>query len=269
MLLFDLNNGNKIPAIGSGTNTFGKKDGQYQAAINNDTTEIESAITIGYRHFDTAISYRNESVVAAGIKRSGLDRSEFFLTSKIPGQEDYTRDADSVRAGVKESLKNLDTDTIDLYLIHHPWDDLDSILAVWRVLEESVDQGKLRNIGVSNFNEEQLSFLLENGRIKPAVNQVESHIGKWNDDIIRFSLEHDVVPEAWGPLYKLEGEAKGTLDEIGRPYNKSAAQVILRYQLQRNVVVIPKSHNPKRQAANFHLLDFELSAADIEKIAQL
>ncbi|MCT8193548.1 aldo/keto reductase, partial [Pseudomonas monteilii] len=173
--------------IGSGTNTFGKENREYQGAINDDTTELLTAIKLGYRHFDTAISYRNEAVVGKAIKESGIDRSEFFLTSKIPGKPEHTQDAAAVKASVEASLAALQTESIDLYLIHHPWDNLAEIAAVWAVLEAYVDKGVLKAIGVSNFQEEELSYLLANSRIKPAVNQIESHPGKWNDAILASS----------------------------------------------------------------------------------
>lgn len=266
---FTLANQQKIPAIGSGTNTFGKENHDFMGTINDDTTEIETAIQNGYRHFDTAIAYRNEAVVAAGLKKSGLPREDFFLTSKIPGKPEYTKDRAAVEAGVQSSLAALDTDYIDLYLIHHPWDNPDEIAATWAVLEDYVDKGVLKAIGVSNFNEEQLGHLLENSRIKPVVNQIESHPGHWNDAIIDYSLAHNVVPEAWGPLTKVTPEAQAQLAEIGKSSNKTWAQVALRYQLDRGVIVIPKSHSSERQKLNLAINDFTLTEADKAKIAAL
>ncbi|MCJ7841910.1 aldo/keto reductase [Lederbergia sp. NSJ-179] len=264
-----LSMGSKLPIVGSGTNTFGKADRNYMGEINDDTTELENAIALGYRHFDTAISYRNEAVVGKAIKESGLPRSNFFLTSKIPGKEEYTASEAAVRRGVEESLTALDTSYIDLYLIHHPWGDLAEILGVWRVLEEYVDQGILKEIGVSNFNEKELGYLLEHARIQPAVNQIESHPGKWNDGIISYSLENQVIPEAWGPLTRVSDEAQETLSAIGTNYNKTWAQIILRYQIERGVVVIPKSHNKERQALNLEIFDFELTEDERKIIASL
>lgn len=187
MKTIKLNTGIEIPVIGSGTNTYGKKNRDYSAPINNDTSEIISAIEAGYRHFDTAISYRNEAVVAKALAESGLERSDFFITSKLPGDPQYTADEAAVRKGVEQSLTALNTDYIDLYLIHHPWENLAEIVATWNVLENYVDQGILKAIGVSNFNEEQLRHLLEHARIKPAVNQIQSHPGNWHDEIINYS----------------------------------------------------------------------------------
>ena len=264
-----LNTGIQLPIIGSGTNTFGKLDRAYMGEINGDTTELQDAIALGYRHFDTAIAYRNEAVVGQAIKESGIDRSAFFITSKIPGTKEYTQDTEAVKKGVHASLKALDTTYIDLYLIHHPWEDLEEIVAVWRVLEDYVDQGILKAIGVSNFEETELRYLLDHARIKPAVNQIESHPGKWNDEIITYSLENEVIPEAWGPLTKVSEEAQAVLTEIGNAYGKTWAQVILRYQIERGVIVIPKSHNKERQALNLALFDFSLTAQEKATIQAL
>ncbi|GIN74568.1 aldo/keto reductase [Bacillus sp. J14TS2] len=264
-----LSMGSTLPIVGSGTNTFGKVDRNYMGEINGDTTELKDAITLGYRHFDTAISYRNEAVVGKAVKESGLPRSEFFLTTKIPGKEEYTANEAAVRRGVEESLAALDTSYIDLYLIHHPWDNLAEIPGVWRVLEEYVDQGILKEIGVSNFDEKELGHLLEHARIRPAVNQIESHPGKWNDGIISYSLENQVIPEAWGPLTRVSDEAQEALSAIGTNYNKTWAQIILRYQIERGVVVIPKSHNKERQALNLEIFDFELTEDERKIIASL
>lgn len=269
MQYFKLNNNRKIPAIGSGTNTFGKVNHEYMAEINFDTTEIESAIRAGYRHFDTAISYRNESVLAKGIEASGINRTEFFITSKIPGKPEYYANTESVKKGIQESLDNLKTDYIDLYLIHHPWEDPEGILSMWQILEDYADQGILKSIGVSNFEQDQLEHLLNNSRIKPTVNQVESHPGNWNDALINYCHDNNIVPEAWSPLSGMTKEALSVLDEIGSIYGKSPAQIILRYQLDRGVVVIPKSHNGEHQASNLDLFDFTLTKEDRQKIAQI
>lgn len=264
-----LNTGIEIPIVGSGTNTFGKENHGYTAAINGETKELESAVKLGYRHFDTAIMYRNEAVVAAGLKKSGLSRKDFFITSKLPEYPDYVKDSDAVKSGVAFSLKALDTDYIDLYLIHHPWENLEGVLIVWQTLEEFVDKGVIKAIGVSNFMEHELNYLLEHGRIRPAVNQVESHPGLWNHEIIDFCQEHGVVPEAWGPLTRVSDVDRKELQKIGDGYGKSWAQVILNYQVNRGVVVIPKSHEPKRQAENLDIFDFNLTVAEQEKIASL
>lgn len=267
-----LNTGIDIPILGSGTNTYGKVDNKYKGEINGDTTELESAIESGYRHFDTAVSYRNEAVVGKAVKESGLDRKEFFLTSKLPTKpeyKEYRESEEAVRRTVEASLEALGGEYIDLYLLHNAWEPLENIAEVWKVLEDYVDQGKLKAIGVSNFNEEQLGYLMEHSRIKPALNQVVSHPGKWNHAIIEYCKAHGVVPEAWGPLSGVSEENKTTLTQIGDKYDKTWAQVLLRYQIQRGVVVIPKSHNPKRQKANLNVFDFELTEEEIQVIEKM
>lgn len=264
-----LNTGIELPIVGSGTNTFGKVDHGYSGEINGDTTEIEDAIAVGYRHFDTAISYRNEAVLGKAIAESDLPREEFFITSKIPGKPEYTENRGAIEAAIQSSLDALQTDYIDLYLVHHPWDNLDEIISVWKVLEDYVDKGVFKAIGVSNFDEEQLAYVIRNARIKPAVNQVQSHPGLWNHEIIEYGQEQGVVAEAWGPLSRISDEAKDALEVIGDKYDKSWAQVILRYQIQRNVIVIPKSHNKERQQQNLELFDFELTAPEQVAISQL
>lgn len=264
-----LNTGVKIPMIGSGTNTFGKVNREYMGEINGDTKELLDAISLGYRHFDTAIAYRNEKVVGSALKESGIGRNEFFITSKIPGSEQYYTSEAAIRHGIESSLQELDTDYIDLYLIHHPWNDLEGILSVWRVLEEYVDKGILKAIGVSNFEARELTYLGEHARIQPAVNQIESHPGKWNAELIDLSFKLNSIPEAWGPLTRVEDEAKAALSEIGAKYNKTWAQVILRYQVEQGIIVIPKSHNRERQAENLEVFDFELTLEEKERIGQL
>ena len=262
-----LTSGTQIPIIGSGTNTFGKKDGVFAAEINFDTTELMDAIELGYRHFDTAIVYRNEAVVGKAVKESGLPRTDFYLTSKAPA--DRLKKEAAVRQAVQDSLAALETDYIDLYLIHHPWDNLDEIVAAWHILEEYVDNGTLKAIGVSNFTEEQLGHLLAHSRVKPTVNQIESHPGNWNDAIVEYSLAHQVIPEAWGPLTRVSEEAQQTLATIGEKYGKTWAQVALRYQIERGVIVIPKSHHKERQALNLALFDFALTADEQATIKAL
>lgn len=262
MKYLTLNTGIQIPLVGSGTNTFGKEKHDYRGVINNDTSEIENALGLGYTLFDTAISYRNERVVALAIKRSGVDRSGLFLTSKIPGESEYTQTDKIVEDAIQSSLKALDTDHIDLYLVHRPWDNLEDVARVWKVLEKHVGNGDLKAIGVSNFNIEQLTFLLAHSTIKPAVNQIESHPGFWQDDIIAFCQKHQVHVEAWGPITRVSEDAKQKLSLIGEKYHKTWVQVVLRYQIERDVIVIPKSTDKSRQQQNLDIFDFELTASD-------
>lgn len=264
-----LSSGHEIPLIGTGTNTFGKVGYDYMGEINGDTTEIVSALNLGYRLVDTAIMYRNESVVGKALREVDLPRESLFITSKIPNDREYVETDDAVRASIQGSLDALGLDYLDLYLIHHPWDNNADMLRVWRVLEKAVESGQIRSIGVSNFNNEQLSYLLEHSSIKPAVNQIESHPCNWQDDWVEFAQKHQVAVEAWGPLKRIEDDALAVLREIGSRYQKSWAQVILNYQISRGVIVIPKSATPERQAQNLDLFDFELTEEERNTIKKL
>ncbi|HHX07776.1 MAG TPA: aldo/keto reductase [Erysipelothrix sp.] len=263
-----LNSQHYIDLIGSGTNTFGKEGGQYMAEITMDTTELNTAIKAGYRHFDTAVSYRNESVIGKAIQESGIARDEFFITSKIPTKPNYVESTETIQETIDESLKSLGTKYIDLYLIHHPADN-ETNLKVWKVLEKNHEAGLLKTIGVSNFNQDQLQYIMDHSKVPIAVNQIESHPGKWQEELIAFCQNHDIVVEAWGPLTRVSDEAKAILNDIGSNYHKTWAQVILNYQVSRQVVVIPKSHNAQRQKDNLNVFDFQLTPEERERIQTL
>ena len=269
MFTFKLNDQHELLAIGSGTNTFGKENRDYMGEINYDTTPIESAIKVGYRRFDSAISYRNEAVLSLGIKQSEIPRNELFITSKLPGREGYIESREQVVAAIQSSLTALDTDYIDLYLIHRPWDDMKQVLMVWKIFEEYQQKGIFKSIGVSNFNEEQLQYLIDHSDTVPAVNQIESNPSNFNDELIDYCQSQGIIAEAWGPFHKMSDHQIEVLTEIGKPYHKSWAQVLLRYQLDRGVAVIPKSHSSKRQASNLDVFDFTLSDDDRQKIKKL
>lgn len=263
-----LNNGVILPLVGLGTNTYGKVNHDYFGEINHDTKQLEEAIHLGYRLIDTAISYRNESVVGLALKKTNMKREDFILTTKIPGTEDYRKKDDILKA-IDQSLKAFSTDYIDIVLIHHPWDQLDEILSVWRILEELVEKGVIKTIGVSNFKEKELSFLFEHATIKPALNQIESHPGFWQDDLIAFSQKLGITVEAWGSLSRVSKESINKLSSIGDKYQKTWAQVILNYQTSRNVIVIPKSHRFEGLKENFEIFDFELTKDEKALISKL
>ena len=269
MRYFKMNNGIEVPVIGIGTNSFGKEGNVFDGAINNDTKELVSAIENGYRLIDTAIAYRNEAVIGKAVSESAVARKEFFITSKIPAKEAYAATDELVKESVEFSLDNLGAGYMDLYLIHQPLETNEDNLRVWRVLEEYVDMGKILSIGVSNFKNDQLAYLLEHARIKPVMNQIESHPDNWQDEIIEFCLANDVIPEAWGPLKRIGEESMKKLEEIGAKHEKSWAQVILNYQINRGVLVIPKSHNATRQKENLDVFDFELSEEEKEILAMM
>ncbi|WP_010097624.1 aldo/keto reductase [Ornithinibacillus scapharcae] len=263
-----LNNGLKMPIVGTGTNTYGKENNEYNGALKNEIPELVSALELGYRSIDGAIMYRNEELVGRVLAESNVPREELFITTKVPANEEYISSKEATRAAIDNSLKNFQTDYLDLLLIHFPIEDKEQLRNTWEVFEEYYEAGKLKAIGVSNFEKHHLDELKEFAKVKPSVNQIQINLKEPNHDLLAILEEEGITPVAWGPM-KAEVHQKEVLDEIGKAYNKSGAQVLLRYQIQRGVVVIPKSHNPENQAANLDLFDFELSAKDVEKIKNL
>jgi diketogulonate reductase-like aldo/keto reductase len=258
-----------MPVVGTGTNTFGKEGKVFGGAINFDTTELRSAIKLGYRLIDTAIYYRNEAVISKAVKESGIDRESFFITTKIPEKPEFSGSDELVRMYVDASLDALDVGYIDLYLIHFPLESNEDNIRVWRVLEEYVDRGLIRSIGVSNFTENQLAYLLEHARIKPVLNQFLSYPGHHNQSLIDYCKANDIIPEAYQSLKKVDDATKVLLMDIGSRYQKTWSQIILNYQVHQGIVVIPKSHNPINQANNIQIFDFSLSQEDTDLIKQL
>lgn len=252
-----LNNGIKMPMEGFGV---------FQVP---DSTECEKAvleaIEAGYRLIDTAAAYGNEEAVGAAIKKCGIPRDELFITTKL-----WVQDAsyDSAKRALETSLKKLGTDYLDLYLIHQPMGDY---IGAYRAMEEEYKVGGLKAIGVCNFYPERLCDFCEIVEIMPMVNQVELHPFFQQEDALKLMKEYGVIPEAWGPF--AEGKygifTHPVLTEIGKKYGKSAAQVALRWNVQRGVVVIPKSTHKERMEQNFDIWDFTLSEEDMEKISKL
>ena len=267
MEYFTLANGLQIPAIGSGTNSFAKVGGMLGASYDGHTDEMLSAIRAGYRFFDTAESYGNEEAVGAGIIESGIGRENIFIATKmrtrLRGQEGpFSWKPEDAEAAIARSLKKLQTDYIDLYLIHHPWGNPEETAAVWKVLEEYLDKGILKAIGVSNFEISDLEPLLEGCRIKPMVNQIKISPDKPNEEIVSFCQANGIIPMAWGPL-KFEAD-KAPLEETGKKYGKNWAQVVLRRNYQRGIISIPKSHSFEHQKANLDIFDFELTEEELK-----
>lgn len=266
MKYVSMNNGFKIPFLGTGTNTFGKKNNDFMGEITYDTKELISAFSLGYRLIDTAIYYRNEAVIGKAVKESGIHREEFFITSKIPENDEFSGTDDLVRFHVDASLNAIDCGYIDLYLIHFPRPTNEDNLRVWRILETYVDRGLIRSIGVSNFNEAQLTHLLEHARIKPVLNQFLSYPGNRNQALIDVCKQHGIIPEAYQSIKKVSESTKATLIELAKPYRKTWSQIVLHYQINQGIVVIPKSHNPKHQQENMDVFDFQLRQEDIDVI---
>lgn len=252
-----LNNGIKMPLEGFGVFQVPDPAQCKQAVLD--------AINSGYRLIDTAAAYMNEEAVGAAIKESGVDRSELFITTKL-----WVQDADyeSAKKAIETSLEKLGLDYLDLYLIHQPMGDY---AGAYRAMEEAYKEGKLRAIGVCNFYPARLADLCETVDVIPAVNQVELHPFFQQEDALALMKEYGVRPEAWGPF--AEGNhgifTHPVLSSIGEKYGKSAAQVALRWNVQRGVVVIPKSVHKDRMGQNMNIWDFELSEEDMNEIAKL
>lgn len=249
-----LSTGAQMPQLGFGV---------YQIPENQTAKIVGQAIEVGYRHIDTAQYYRNEVGVGQAIKASGLPREDFFITTKLA-----TSGYRATKAQIAQALKNLQTDYIDLMLIHWVVSDYEG---TYQALQEAYQAGKLKAIGLSNFNQKQIKGILANFSVKPAVLQNEMHVFQQQVAMRQFCRENDIQFESWAPF----GEGKEdifnhpVLTAVGKQYNKTAAQVILRFLLQEGVVVIPKSANSERMKQNYEVFDFELSLKDMEIIRQL
>lgn len=251
-----LSNGVKMPQLGYGV---------YQVDKEECERCVLDALKVGYRHIDTAQSYFNEEEVGNAIAKSEVPREQIFLTTKV-WVEHYGYD--EARKSVLESMRKLKTNYIDLVLLHQPFSDY---YGAWRALEDLYAEGVIKAIGVSNFYPDRLVDICSFARIKPMVNQVETHPHNQQIEAHEWMKKYGVQHEAWAPF----GEGRGgmfeepLLVEIGKKYGKTAAQVILRWDMQRNVVAIPKSTHIERMEQNFDIFDFELSEEDMAKIATL
>lgn len=252
-----LNNGVKMPLEGFGVFQVPDPAVCEQAVLD--------AIATGYRLIDTAAAYMNEQAVGAAIQKCGVPREELFITTKL-----WVQDAsyEGAKRAIETSLRNLGLDYIDLYLIHQPMGDY---IGAYRAMEETYREGKLKAIGVCNFYPNRLADLCETVEVTPAVNQVELHPFFQQENALTLMKEYGVVPEAWGPF--AEGNhgifTHPVLTEIGKQYGKTAAQVALRWNVQRGVVVIPKSIHKNRMEQNIDIWDFQLSEEDMAQIAKL
>ncbi|AIQ23092.1 aldo/keto reductase [Paenibacillus sp. FSL H7-0737] len=252
-----LNNNVEMPILGFGV---------YQIQDANECEQsVYDAIMAGYRLIDTAASYLNEEAVGRAIKRSGVAREGLFITTKLWVQDTgYER----TKKAFQKSLNRLQLDYLDLYLIHQPFGD---VFGSWRAMEELYREGKIRAIGVSNFHPDRLIDLILQNEVVPAVNQVETHPFNQQIENAEFMKENNVQIESWAPF----AEGKNNLFQnellvsIAEKYNKSVAQVILRWLTQREIVVIPKSVRKERIIENFNIFDFELSQEDMASIAKL
>jgi 2,5-diketo-D-gluconate reductase A len=257
MQTIKLNNGIEIPILGFGV--F-----QITDAAECEQSVVD-AIQVGYRHIDTAASYMNEEAVGKGIKRSGIKREELFITTKLWIQKNGF---EGTLKTFDNSLKRLQVDYLDLYLIHQPFGD---VYGEWRAMEQLYERGKIRAIGIANFHPDRIMDLMINNKIIPSVNQIEVNPFQQQIETQKFLIENNVQTEAWAPF--AEGKNNIFKNElllsIGKKYNKSIAQVILRWLTQRGIVALSKSVRKERMQENFNVLDFELSGDDMSAIATL
>lgn len=262
---YTLSNGVEIPKIGFGT---------WLVDDDKVVEPVKNAIEMGYRHIDTAQAYENERGVGQGIRDSGIAREDIFVTTKLAAE---IKSYDEAVKAINESLEKAGLDYFDLMIIHspQPWSDFrngehfyEGNLEAWRAMEEAYNDGKIRAIGVSNFEQKDLENILENGTVKPMVNQVLAHVSNTPFDLIEFCQKHDILVEAYSPVAHGEILDNKEIKELAEKYNVSPAQLSIRYCLQLGLLPLPKSENPDHIRSNAEL-DFEISAEDLNKMKQM
>jgi 2,5-diketo-D-gluconate reductase A len=254
-----LHNGKTIPQLGFGV---------FQIEPNETANAVGKAVEIGYRHIDTAEMYRNEKGVGEGVRASGLDRADVFVTSKL---HNGSHRPDEARKAFRNTLSALGFDYVDLFLIHWPLPTLydGDFVSTWRTLQEFHQEGRARSIGVSNFQIEHLERLASETDLVPVVNQIEVHPYFTNDAVRTYGREHRIATEAWSPIAQGKVLGDSTITPIAEKLAKTPAQVVLRWHLQRGDIVFPKSTTPSRIKENFELFNFELDSSDMSKISAL
>ena len=257
--MITLNDGHQIPQLGFGT---------YKVAPDEAAAAVRSALEVGYRHIDTAQMYGNEKGVGQGVRDAGLDRGQVYITSKL--NNGFHR-PDDARRTFDQTLKDLGTDYIDLFLIHWPLPTLydGDFVTTWKTLEEFTADGRARSIGVSNFNIHHLAELARETATVPAVNQIEVHPYFTNDAIRAYGVEHDIVTQGWSPIARGKVLGDPVVSRIARATGAHPAQVVLRWHIERGDVVIPKSVHPQRMKENFEIFDFEINDEEIEALTAL
>lgn len=255
----ELNDGVSIPQLGFGV---------FQIKPEETAAAVKTALDIGYRHIDTAEMYGNEKEVGQGIRDAGLERADVFITSKL--NNGFHRPDDARRA-FDRTLKALESDYVDLFLIHWPLPKLydGDFVSTWKVFEEFARDRRARSIGVSNFQVAHLERLAAETETVPSVNQIEVHPYFGNEQVRAYGREHGIATEAWAPIAQGKVLDDPVINRIADARGKSAAQVVLRWHIQRGDIVFPKSVTPERVKENFELFDFELDDSDMDAISAL
>ena len=255
----NLNDGNTIPQLGFGV---------FQIDPGETAEAVTEALRVGYRHIDTAEMYGNEREVGEGLRASGLDRGDVFITSKLNNSYHEPEDA---RRAFDETLSALGSDYVDLFLIHWPLPTLydGDFVSTWKTMEEFKGDGRARSIGVSNFQIEHLERLAAETDTVPAVNQIEVHPYFTNDAVRAYGQEHGIATEAWSPIAQGGVLEDTTVTQTADKVGKTPAQVVLRWHFQRGDIIFPKSVTPSRMKENFELFDFELESGDMDAITAL
>ena len=263
---FTLNNGVKIPKLALGT---------WKIPDNEVASPVQTALKMGYRHIDTAQAYHNEKGVGQGIKDSGISRDQIFINSKVEAEIKNYQEA---KKSIDETLTRMDLDYLDMMIIHNPqpWKEVNQSddrhfegnIETWRALTDAMKEGKLRAIGVSSFQPEDLQNLFDNSDVKPMVNQILCHIGATPKKLINFCQEHDIVVESFSPVAHGEALTNNTIKSMAKKYQVSVAQLCIRYDWQLNTVVLPKSVNPEHMKQNSEL-NFEISDVDMKTLENI
>ncbi|GAB2500251.1 aldo/keto reductase [Nocardiopsis aegyptia] len=252
-----LSNGLRIPQLGFGV---------WQVRDDDVVDAVSTALETGYRSIDTAAAYGNEAGVGEAVRRSGLERDDVFVTSKLANPD---QGYDATLRALDASLQRLRMDRLDLYLIHWPLPARDLYVPTWKALERLYAEGRVRAIGVCNFQPAHLERVMEEGGIAPMVNQIELHPLLTQADLRGFHAKHGIVTEAWSPLGQGRLLDHPTVTAVAAEYERTPAQILLRWHIQLGNVVIPKSVTPERIRSNFEVFDFELAEADMDRVSGL
>ena len=264
---FELNNGVKIPKLGTGT---------WQSSPDDVKVQIKNAIKVGYRHIDTASQYENESAIGDALKEIGIPRKDIFITTKVPAD---CKDAESTRKVIEKSLANLKMEYIDLLLIHSPkpWKDLfagvektyfDENIEVWNVMIEYLKAGKIKAIGVSNFAKEDIENLIKNTEVKPVCNQIKVCIGKYPKNLIEYCKSENILVEAFSPISTGDLLKDERIIKMAEKYNVSVPQLAIKYVIQKDIATFPKARSEEHLKQNAEL-DFIISDDDMEYLDNL